>query len=90
MIKIFSIGRDFRGQSGRNETTRLFRLRYVYLSFEHEVLGRFAQISVLLHLCCCAQGVSIDLGQVQRRVSYAVVRPDTLYGYSFYPVTRAK
>ena len=41
--------------------------------FEHEVLGHF-----LLHLCCCVQGVSIDLCQVQRRVSYVVVQPDIL------------
>ena len=40
-IEIPSIDRDSRGQSGGNETTRLFGLRYVYLSFEHEVLGRF-------------------------------------------------
>ena len=42
-IKIPSIDRNSRGQSGRNETTRLFELRYVYvyLSFEHEVLGHF-------------------------------------------------
>ena len=64
--------------SGHNETTRLTELRYVYLSFEHEVLGPFAQRRVLIHLCCCVQGVFIDLGQVQRKMSSVVVRPDTM------------
>ena len=77
-IKVTPIDRASRGQIGCNETTRLYGLRYVYVSFEHKVLGRFTQRRVLLHPCCCAQGVSIDLGQIQRRVSSVVLRPDTL------------
>ena len=42
-IKTPSIGKASRGQSGCNETTTLFGLRPIYLSFEHKVLGRFAQ-----------------------------------------------
>ena len=55
-IKTPSISRASRGQNGRNETTRLTELTYVYLSFEHEVLRRIAPRRVLLHLCCCFQG----------------------------------
>ena len=89
-IKTPSIGRAYRGQRGCNETIRLSGLRYVYLSFEHKVLGHFARKSVLLLPCCCAQGISIDLDQVQRRVPSVVLRPDIMYGNSFYPITRAK
>ena len=56
---------------------RSFFAPVTYLSCEHEVLERFPLDLFLTPMLPCSR-VSIDLGQIQRRVSSVVVRPDTV------------